>query len=325
MNHHAFIQFTLPWALCGLVSLPVFWWAYVRQEKTRWGAAFQLSSLATQQAIRQTPVWRRLVWPVSVTLLLSLLWIGVAGPTWQTQVATKQARLMLVLDISLSMLAQDMAPNRLTAATHAASQFVQQLPDSVRVGLLLFAGNSVVVSPPITDHDKIARFLTALRPEDLRPRTEIGSAIQAAKQAMALDATSTTADQVMLVLSDGDSREGYPWDTAATEAKAKGIRVNTVAIGHPQPTTITYQGQVLPVSFNPDTLRQVATLGGGQFFQALSAQDFPTIYRQLSRGSLHVDTQWVSLGPWIFGAALLVLLGNILVWLRFPWLKPDIT
>jgi Ca-activated chloride channel homolog len=329
----AALQFTLPGALLGLITVPVFLWAYLRAEKQRWQAGFHLSALATEKTIRQTPAWQRVLWPITASLLLTLLWLGLAGPVWQTRVATRQASMMLVLDISLSMLAQDMAPNRLTVATQTASRFVTSLPRDVRVGLLLFAGNSVVVTPPITDHDKVGRFLTALKPEDLKPRTEIGTALQAAQQALLLDATppANLVDPVadpkaekplILLLSDGDSREGYPWDDAAREAKAKGLRIDTVAVGRPEPTTIVWQGQVLPVAFNPDTLRQVAELGGGRFFQAFSAQDFTTIYEQLARGSLHLQSQAVSLTPWLCAAALVLLMAQLWVWLRHPWAKP---
>ena len=321
------IQFTLPGALLGLVTVPLFLWAYLRAEKRRWLAGFQLSALATEKTILQTPAWQRVLWPVTASLLLALLWLGLAGPVWQTRVATRQAS--LVLDISLSMLAQDLPPNRLIVATRTASRFVTSLPQNVRVGLLLFAGNSVVVSPPTNDHDKVGRFLTALKPEDLKPRTEIGTAIQAAQQALLMDAPAQTnhpADPkeqpLILLLSDGDSREGYPWDDAAREAKANGLRIDTVAVGRPDPTTIVWQGQVLPVAFSPDTLRQVAELGGGRFFQAFSAQDFNTIYEQLAQGSLHLQSQSISLSPWLCATALVLFMAQLWVWLRHPWMKP---
>jgi Ca-activated chloride channel homolog len=323
------LQFTAPGWLWGLLTVPVFWWLYLTTEQRRWQGAFQLSALATHAMLQQRHVWFGRCFPITVSIVLACLWGIVANPVQQVPTATRQATLMLVMDISLSMLASDVTPTRLQAAQATASQFVTQLPPNVRVGLLLFAGQSIVVSPPITDHDRIARFLTKLTPNDLRPRTEIGTALQTAEQTLLLDAEPTQArpdsppsDKVIVLLSDGDSREGTPWNEAATHANQMGITINTVAIGKPDPTTITVQGQVLPVAFNPATLQQVAQLGGGKFFQAFSQQDFNAVFNQLKTGALHIEQRQQSLAPLLAWVALVAIALQCALRWRYPWSLP---
>jgi Ca-activated chloride channel homolog len=336
------LQWETPLWFWGLLLVPVYIAAYRQGELRKWQAAINLSAIGARQTLAYSSRWQRLVWPLCTVVMLVSLVAGLAQPTAITSVASRQARVMLVMDISLSMLATDMAPNRLMAATAAAKRFVSSLPGNVRVGLVLFAGQSVVVSPLVNDHDQIARFLSALTTEDLRPRTELGTAIATAQQAMAMDAlaanptknaappqspatmpSATSPDEsVMVVISDGDSREGLPWDEASKAALAAGIKVNTIAIGKPEPTTITYQGNILPVTFSADTLKQIAALGGGQFFQALSATDLDAIYQQLKHGALHVQEKRVSLATVCCGLALLALLAQSSLGLWRPWRKP---
>lgn len=318
--------FEWPWALGLLFLIPVLIWAYAAYQHRQWRQALQFSYTAVFSALPHNPArWKRLVIPITVVGVLCCQILTVARPTVVREVPVRAVEMMLVLDISLSMMAEDIAPNRLYAARDAAIRFVESLPREARVGLELFAGNTYVVTPPIGDHRKVLTYLKNLDLEDLQTRTEIGSALQAALKA--LDALPTpeaekeeeqqqpepeqTPERVIVLLSDGDSREGYPWDRAAQNAKDQRVMIFTVGIGSHEPTSIVYQHQTLPVNFSEETLRRIAEIADGQYFRVAEESDFQGIYQRVRDQSLVMETRTEELGGWVSLLGLLVLLGGM--------------
>jgi Ca-activated chloride channel family protein len=233
---------------------------------------------------------------------------------------------MLVMDISLSMLADDISPDRITAAKEAGIRFVSSLPKDVRVGLELFAGNNYVVSPPTSKHAEIAAYLRNLQKEDLKQRTEIGTALQTALKILSTEEAirlkknpkdKHKPDQVIILLSDGDSHEGYPWDLAAQNAKKQHVTIHTVAIGKEESTSITYNNIQLPVLFSETTLRRIAVLADGEFFRVFQRDDFRKIYDRIRQRSVHYEERTVDIGFVFSGLALLVLIAGLLATARF--------
>lgn len=333
-----------PWALLLLALIPLFWWLYLQKLRARWQAlALNFSYTAVVAQIKAQPaLWKRLFYPVSISLLLLFLVIGLARPTITAKVPVNSADIMLVLDISLSMLAEDIKPDRISSAKKAAIDFVRSLPKDARVGLEFFAGDNYVVSPPISRHDEIVAYLQALRQEDLKPRTEIGSALRtairiltpqepASKQSPpaskpeppAGGATQTQSpparkpDKVIILLSDGDSHEGFPWDLAARQARQENITVHTIGVGSVEGGVITYQGMELPVSFDETTLRQTASLGGGSYFRVFREGDFKKVYNQIHERTIHYEQRNIDLSFAMAGLGLLTLAGSILLFILF--------
>src|SRR5262249_26480407 len=152
-----------------------------------------------------------------------------ARPTVIERIPTYSVDMMLVLDISLSMMAEDIHPSRIEAAKAAAEDFIRSLPDQINIGLEFFAGSPYVVSPPTEDHEKILGLLDSLKKEDLQVRTEIGSALEAALKILQPQSRSNPSHKnamphrVIVLMSDGDSREGYPWDVAAVHAREQNV------------------------------------------------------------------------------------------------------
>ncbi len=111
-----------------------------------------------------------------------------------------------------------------------------------------------------------------------------------------------------MLLSDGDSHEGFPWELAARQAKAANITVYTIGVGSPEGGTITYQGLQLPVNFDETTLRETARLGGGQYFRVFRQDDFRKVYEQIQKRTIHYEQHAVDLAFLLAGTGLALLL-----------------
>jgi Ca-activated chloride channel family protein len=323
-----------PWALLLLGLMPFVVTGYVAQQRRQLEAGLRFSQVALIASLKQQPArWRRLAWPLCVLLALICLVLAASRPTVLARVPVRSVDLMMVMDISLSMMAEDLPPNRLAAAKKAGIEFINSLPKEVRVGLALFAGDTYVASPPVSDHRQVASYLNSLQLSDLQPRTEIGSALQVALKTLAASDAPVDAAQapkqdhqetqdpekpdaqppekVVLLMSDGDSREGYPWDVAASHAAEQHVRVFTVGVGGAEPTTITYQGQVLPVSFNETILKEIAQRTQAQYFRVFTANDFKQVYDAVRNRAIHYETRQEELSAWLVLVALACLLSGM--------------
>jgi len=340
--------FVWPWALLLLLLIPFAWSLYLRQLKSKLRqTALKYSHTAVLAQIRRQPApWKRLLGPLLTTIIAVCLIISLARPTVVAKVPVNSVDMMLVMDISLSMMADDINPNRLEAAKDAAIHFVRSMPRDSRIGLEVFAGDSYVLSPPTSHHDEVEAYLQALRKEDLKPRTLMGSAIETAlktlKQAEAKskdDEKVQTGEQsddqpeanqtednakkragkkpsrVIILMSDGDSHEGYPWDQAARDALRDNVIVNTIGIGSKQGGTITYRGLDLPVNFDETTLRRIAEIANGSYFRVYQQTDFSRVYRQIQERTIHYEQREVDLGFILAGLGLLSLLAGFVAFL----------
>ncbi len=341
-------HFVWPWALLLLLLIPLGWSLYLRQIKNKLRqTALNFSHVALINQLRREPApWKRLMPPLACTLVAVCLIFSIARPTVVAKVPVNSVDMMLVLDISLSMMADDIDPNRLEAAKTAAIQFVRSLPRDSRIGLEVFAGDTYVLTPPTSHHDEVAAYLEALRKEDLKPRTQIGSAIETALQTLKRaeakpsekstngtapgsaekktpDTTMSeetpsgkqgkTPSRVIVLMSDGDSHEGYPWDQAARDALGDNVIINTIGLGSRQGGTITYKGMELPVNFDETTLRRIAEIANGSYFRVYQQTDFNRVYQQIHERTIHYETREVDLGFILAGLGLLGLLSGFIV------------
>ncbi len=329
-----------PWALVLLLLVPVWWWLYLRNlRQTLRNTALFFSYAAVAEQLKHRPVaWKRLLQPISTSLVMICLVAALARPTVVGKIPMNSVDMMIVLDISLSMMADDIRPDRIEAAKAAAIQFVESLPRDVRVGLEVFAGDNYVLSPPTSRHEEVTAYLKALRREDLKPRTEIGSALHTALKILNTGnneqqggasvnrptgaenptanenppqppstASNRRPDRVIVLLSDGDSHEGYPWDQAARDALQQNAVIHAIGIGSPQGAVIHYKGMELPVMFDESTLRHITEIAHGSYFRVFREADFRKVYEQIEARTVHYEEREVDLAFLLAGIGLCVL------------------
>lgn len=326
-----------PWALLLLLLIPAGWILYLRKLRRQLRqTALHFSYTAVVEKIQhQPPLWKRLLKPIACSLLAAFLIGALARPTIVGKVPVNSVDMMIVMDISLSMLAEDIRPDRISAAKEAAIQFVESLPRDVRVGLEVFAGDNYVLSPPTSRHKEVEAYLRALRREDLKPRTEIGSALHSALKLLdtrpnqpneaatpsqkqeqpnaSPPNSSKKPDKVIILLSDGDSHEGYPWDRAARDALKQNVVIHSIGIGSPQGSVIHYQGLELPVTFDETTLKRIAEMAQGQYFRVFKEADFRNVYEQIHARTVHYEERDVDLAYLMAGGGLLIMLAALLL------------
>jgi len=280
------VTFEWPLALIALVVVPVVIALYVLRERRRddYAARFTTPTLLPN-LVAAAPGWRRHL-PLALLLVgLAALVVGVARPHASVDVRREEATVIIAIDTSLSMKAQDVRPSRLGAAENAANAFVAELPKRFRVGVIGFSGRAYLALAPTEDRELVVSALRSLRPGE---GTALGDAValgvRLAGQERASD--GTIPPTAMLVISDGAQMSGRTTpEVAATQARSVHIPVYTVVVGTPDgvvnvPLAGGYQAQ-LRVPPSPETLRSVARLTGGQFFTAPDQDHLRQIYEKL--------------------------------------------
>jgi Ca-activated chloride channel family protein len=232
-------------------------------------------------------------------------------------VPVEQATVVLATDVSGSMLARDVEPDRLTAARSAADQMVERLPDRVRAGLVAFNHKSRIVQSPTTDHATVRQRIQGLRSSG---GTATGDGITSALTAIRASARpgGKRPPAAILLLSDGASTRGRDVMDAARDARAQRVRVYTVALGTAEGTiTVPRPGgqsgtETRRVPPDAQAMREVARTTGGRSFTTASAAELDAIYRQLGSQVSHRDEEREITAGFAGGAILLLIAGGAL-------------
>ncbi len=228
-------------------------------------------------------LWRHI--PIAVSLLcLALLTVALATPTHDMKIPRNRAVIMLVIDMSQSMRATDVEPNRLKAAEQAASQFASQLTPGVNLGLVGFAGTPYLLVPPTPQHQAT---IDALKKLDFADGTATGEAIYTALhaiQASAVAGGDTPPPARIVLLSDGaENKPSDPSDphdgdyTAARLAKDQGVPISTITFGTPS-GEIEMEGARVAVPVAADQMKTIARLSGGQSYTASNLNELNKDY-----------------------------------------------
>jgi Ca-activated chloride channel homolog len=326
------MTFERPWFLLTLLLLPLLALLYVwlQRRRTRYPVSFTNLGVL-REVVGTRRAWRRWVAPVLVLLALAALLVGVARPQVDGMVPQDRATVVLVLDVSRSMEARDVKPNRIGAAKRAIRLFLDRAPDRLRVGMVVFAGVPQVASPPTTDHEQVSVSLDNLGDYATFGGTAIGDAlsmavdvgrdaIQSDPEAPPVNATNENKLVSILFLSDGAQREGVlqPLEGAQL-AKEAGMPVYTVALGTPNGTVagggggfFPFAPERIPVPPDTETLRAIAETTGGEFTEARDAETVDNAYEKLGsnlgRRRADKEVTYVFLGV---AAALLVAAGAL--------------
>ena len=278
-----------------------------------------LESVAPQRPNR----WRHLP-AVLLVVSLVLFTIAMAGPTRDVRIPRNRAVVMLVIDVSQSMRATDIEPNRLAAAQVAAKQFADELTAGINLGLIAYAGTATVLVSPTTNRDATKQAIDKLQVAD---RTATGEGIFTALQAIAtvgavIGGGDTPPPARIVLFSDG--KETVPSNpdnpkgayTAARTAKDQGVPISTISFGTPY-GYVEINDQRQPVPVDDETMKKVAQLSGGQSYSASNLSElkgvYSTLQQQIGYETIRGDasTGWLRLGSLVLAlAALAALLIN---------------
>ncbi|MDR2620106.1 MAG: VWA domain-containing protein [Propionibacteriaceae bacterium] len=234
--------------------------------------------------------WKRHFAVTSALLSLVMLVVAFARPLAYTQVPRERATIVLTIDVSRSMMAEDVSPDRITAAKEAAKEFVDMLPPGFNLAVVAFAASASIISPPSLDRGAAKRAIDSL---ELAPSTAIGDAIVTSLKALELapkdpEHPDDPAPGAIVLLSDGATNSGIDSATAADRAKEAGVPIYTIAYGTPRGYVIE-NGQRYSVPVDHSELAEIAQRSNGKKFSAESRQDLSEVYETIARQIGYVD------------------------------------
>jgi Ca-activated chloride channel family protein len=296
-----------PAALLLVVPVLALAVAYLVVQRRRPRYALRFSSLELLASVApRRPGWRRHVPAALVLAGLSALVLALARPSVPVEVPRERATVVLAVDVSLSMAAQDVEPSRIESAQEAAREFARELPERFRLGLVAYAGSAAVLVPPVHDREQVVAALDRLT---LAESTATGEAVFAALEAVAAvpgEPGQEPPPARIVVLSDGETTVGRPDEVAAQAAVEAGVPVSTIAFGT-DAGTVTVEGQLVPVPVNRPALAQLATATGGEAYEARDAGDLARAYEAIG-SSVDTETEQREVSGVVTGGALALLL-----------------
>lgn len=278
--------------------------AYVLMQKRRRGYAVRFTNLSLLSSVApKRPGWRRHLPAAALLLALIAFVTAFAQPTRSTKVPRERATIMMAIDVSLSMQATDVAPNRLKAAKAAATSFVNLVPAKLNLGLVAFSGTAQVLVSPTTDRALLKRSIATLQ---LGPATAIGEAVFASLGSIASVPTAPgqpPAPARIVLMSDGETTVGRTNDAAASAAVKAKVPVSTIAFGTEE-GTVMVEGSPVRVPVNKDALALLADQTHGSSFQAASGSELKKVYNDIG-SSIGYRTVQKDATAWFVGLGLL--------------------
>jgi len=339
------------WADCLwlLPAVPLALAAYLWLQRRRHRAALRYSSVALVRTAAAGRQWRRHLPPALFLLALTGLLLAAARPTARLPLPWARSSILLAIDVSLSMQVADVKPNRLMAAQEAAKLFLHELPRNIEVGLVTFAGSSEVAQRPTLDRGALAESIDAIQ---MQVGTAIGNAIvlclaelfpdqgialgdltlpglRSARSGRSLDekarpppkpftpvAPGSFDSAAIILLSDGRRTTGVDTLEAAKMAAEHGVRIYVIGLGTVSGDAAAPEGMAIYLQLDEPTLREVARMTGGEYYQAGSAEMLRTVYQRLG-SRVQVQPRETELaGPLALLSALVALVagGLSLLW-----------
>ena len=310
------MSFIWPDLLWLLLAVPALVGAYLLVLRRKKKFALRYASLdLVKEAMGARIGFRRHVPPLLFLLALAIMIAAIARPQATVTLPSQHETVILAMDVSGSMRATDVEPNRLVAAQNAAKAFISEQPDSVRVGIVAFAGTATVAQAPTSNKDDLVAAIDRFQ---LQRATAIGSAILVSlatlfpKDGIDVATFGWGADQkgakgkhdgadrntgpgntkpaapgsyrsaVIILLTDGQRTTGPDSIAAARLAADKGVRVFTVGVGTPEGKIVGFEGWSMHVRLDEETLKTIADITRAEYFYAGNAIDLKKIYESLN-------------------------------------------
>jgi len=303
------MTFLWPTSLFFLVAVPVLLGMYIWSQRRRRKYALRYASLSlVKEALGRGPGIRRHIPPTLYLLSLAFMLFALARPITVVKVPSQEGTVILAIDVSGSMRATDIKPDRITAAKEAAKAFVEKQGDSVKIGVVSFGSDASIVQAPTLDHDLVIAAIDRLR---LQRATAIGRAVLTSLDAIWEDEGSegdqpsavltqpqnpnapqtpaktavpgaAKASASIILLTDGQNNQYPPPLAVIDQAISRGIRVYTVGVGTPAGAVLSLEGRSIRTALDETTLKQIAEDTDAQYFLATSDADLRKVYENLS-------------------------------------------
>jgi Ca-activated chloride channel family protein len=326
-----------------LLALPAAAAAYLAVLRRRRRNPLVFTNLGLVREAVGARAWRRHIPPALFLLALAIGLIAAARPSAVLTLPSTQRVIILAIDVSLSMRATDVEPNRIKAAQAAAKAFVEDLPPDVRIGIVSFAGTALLAQRPTNDRDELIAAIERLQ---LDRHTAIGSGIimslatlfpddgldieaismggrpgrgvqekspakaepKGAKKAFQPVPPGSNTSSAIVLLTDGRRTTGPDPIAAARLAADRGIRVFTVGFGTAQGGMAAFEGYSIYMAFDEESLKAIADVTRAEYFHATTAAELKKIYEGLS-SRLVLDREQTEISFLFAAAAIVLLLG----------------
>ena len=338
----AWMTFIWPEMLWGLLAVPLLVLLYVWLLRRRKKTALRYASLSlVKEAMGKSLAWRRHLPPALLLTAITALLIAAARPAAVITLPSAEKTIVLAIDVSGSMRATDVLPDRFTAAKEAAKAFVADLPRTVRIAVVQFAGTAAVVQAPTLSRDDV---LASIDRFQMQRGTAIGSGIVLSLATLfpdaGIDLSQITGQRAMpsapgekpkpeftpvapgsygsaaiILLTDGQRTVGPDPIEAAKMSADRGVRIYTVGVGTKEGETIGFEGWSMRVRLDEETLKSIANMTRADYFYAGTAADLKTVYQGLST-RLIVEKKETEISALFaaLGALLVVLAAGLSVW-----------
>jgi Ca-activated chloride channel family protein len=306
------VSFQAPGRLILLVAPLAILITYLIVQKRRQKYAMRFTSVDLLASVAPRRAgWQRHISAALMLIAVLALVVGFAKPQKTMKVPRQRGTILMIVDTSGSMAADDVSPTRLAAAQAAAKQFVAKLPSGLKIGLEQFDSTSRLLVSPTTDRVPVSSAINSLQ---LGGGTATGDAIFTALdaiKALPKEANGKPAAAAIVLMSDGTptiGRNGQSPEETVTEATAAAkqakVPINTIAFGTPN-GTVTSQGEVVPVPADPQAMQDIAKAANGKSFTATTAGQLSSVYEQIRR-SVGYDSVQRDITAWFTGLGLLL-------------------
>jgi Ca-activated chloride channel family protein len=331
------MSFIWPMMLFSLLLVPVCGLLYWRLQVRRQRYAANLGALGLVRDSAARPLGRRRHLHTILYLTgLSMLSLAMARPELVVSLPRIEGTVILAFDVSASMAADDLEPNRMEAAKEAAAAFIEQQPGNIKIGVVAFSDGGLVVQTPTDDRAALSETINRLVPQS---GTSLGQGILVALNASLADPDpesnsntqglpqsepvlqGTFVPVVIVLLTDGENTDAPDPLEAAQVAIEQGVRIYTVGIGSREGTTVEIDGFNVYTQLNEGLLKQIAQMTEGEYFNAANEDDLREIYENLDLQFV-VKPEKMEITSLLAGLSFLVLLvggGLSLAWFgRLP-------
>jgi Ca-activated chloride channel family protein len=311
-----------------LIPLMIFWhWKVNHGRKTQVRlsdiSAFKGKRKTFKETIHSIPVWLRLI----ATVLIIVALARPQSTSKGQNITSEGISIVLAIDLSSSMLAEDLKPNRIEAAKKVAMDFIESRPTDL-IGLVVFSGESFTQCPITSDHSVLKNLMSQIKSGLLEDGTAIGEGLATAVLRLK---DSKAKSKVIILLTDGVSNAGSIAPVTAGEiAKTFGIRVYTIGVGrngtapYPIKTPFGTQYQNMPVQIDEPVMREISDKTDGKYFRATDNKSLKQIYAEIDKMEktkievTEFKRHSEEYLPWVIAAGLCLL---VEVLLRYTYLK----